>query len=152
MGFTHIFTNKIKNNTSAQYILLIEDERDILELFCDCLQSLGYKIISFDNPIKALNYLDKKEDDENILANCSLVITDYKMPQMSGIDLIKKIREKDTTFKLKIILISAFIKSDLIFNNNILNSLSIDKIIEKPIHLETLKDEVQKLVRSTPLY
>ena len=30
---------------------------------------------------------------------------------MSGIDLIKKIREKDTTFKLKIILISAFIKS-----------------------------------------
>lgn len=70
---------------------------------------------------------------------------------MSGIDLIKKIREIDTNLKIKMMLISAFIKSDLILNNNILNSLSIDKIIKKPIHLETLKDEVQKLVRSTPL-
>lgn len=96
-------------------------------------------------------YLDKKEDEKNILANCYLVITDYKMPQMSGIDLIKKIREIDTNLKIKMMLISAFIKSDLILNNNILNSLSIDKIIKKPIHLETLKDEVQKLVRSTPL-
>lgn len=70
---------------------------------------------------------------------------------MSGIDLIKKIREIDTNLKIKMMLISAFIKSDLILNNNILNSLSIDKIIKKLIHLETLKDEVQKLVRSTPL-
>jgi YesN/AraC family two-component response regulator len=29
------------------------------------------------------------------------LITDYKMPLMSGIDLIKKIGEKDITFKLK---------------------------------------------------
>jgi two-component SAPR family response regulator len=47
---------------------------------------------------------------------------------MSGIDLIKKIREKDTTFKLKILLIRAFTKSD------ISDSLRTDKIIEKPIH------------------
>ena len=125
--------------------MLVEDERDILDLFCECLQSLGYKIISFDNPIKALNYLDKKEDDENIFANCSLVITDYKMPQMSGIDFIKKIREKDTTFKLKIILISAFIKSDIL-GNDISDSLRIDKIIEKPIPLKNLKDEVKTLL------
>jgi CheY-like chemotaxis protein len=39
-----------------------------------------------------LNYINK-DDDENILANCSLVITDYKMPQMSGIDFLKKMRK-----------------------------------------------------------
>jgi response regulator RpfG family c-di-GMP phosphodiesterase len=68
------------------------------------------------------------------------------MPQMSGIDFIEKIREKDTNCKVKIILSSAFIKTDLIFNNTKINSLNIDKIIEKPIRLETLKNEVQKLV------
>ena len=68
------------------------------------------------------------------------------MPQMSGIDFIKKIREKDTNCKVKIILSSAFIKTDLIFNNTKINSLNIDKIIEKPIRLEILKNEVQKLV------
>jgi response regulator RpfG family c-di-GMP phosphodiesterase len=68
------------------------------------------------------------------------------MPQMSGIDFIEKIREKDTNCKVKIILSSAFIKTDLIFNNTKINSLNIDKIIEKPIRLEILKNEVQKLV------
>ena len=68
------------------------------------------------------------------------------MPQMSGIDFIEKIREKDTNCKVKIILSSAFIKTDLIFNNTKINSLNIDKIIEKPIRLETLKNEVQNLV------
>jgi response regulator RpfG family c-di-GMP phosphodiesterase len=90
-----------------------------------------------------LNYINK--DDENILANCSLVITDYKMPQMSGIDFLKKIREKDTDYKIKMMLISAFMKSDLNFNDRLKN-LKIDKVIEKPIRLENLKNEVKKLI------
>ena len=73
------------------------------------------------------------------------------MPQMSGIDFIEKIREKDTNCKVKIILSSAFIKTDLIHNNTRISSLSIDKILEKPIRLDTLKHEVQKLVSPIPL-
>jgi hypothetical protein len=46
---------------------------------------------------------------------------------MSGIDFIEKIREKDTSCKVKIILNNAFIKTDLILNNTRINSLSIDK-------------------------
>ena len=72
------------------------------------------------------------------------------MPQMTGLEFIKKIREKDTTFKLKILLISAFIKSDIMGNDD-RNNLRIDKIIEKPIRLEILKHEVQKLVSPIPL-
>jgi response regulator RpfG family c-di-GMP phosphodiesterase len=97
-------------------------------------------MISFNNPADALNYLNTNNN-----SNCSLVISDYKMPQISEIDLIKRIREKDSNFKLKIILINAFIKSDIL-NNDISKSLRIDKIIEKPIRLEHLKDEVQKLL------
>ena len=69
---------------------------------------------------------------------------------MTGLEFIKKIREKDTTFKLKILLISAFIKSDIMGNDD-RNNLRIDKIIEKPIRLEILKHEVQKLVSPIPL-
>ena len=146
MEFTHHLIKNIENKQN--YILLVDDEDDILNLFCDCLQAVGYNIVFFDNPLEALNYLNQ---DENIITNCSLVITDYRMPQMSGIDFIEKIREKDTNCKVKIILSSAFIKTDLILNNNKINNLSIDKIIEKPIRLEILKDEVQKLVSTIPL-
>ena len=132
----HYTQNHYNNNHS---ILLVDDENDILNLFCDCLQNFGYEAIPFNNPIDALNYINNSNT-----CNCSLIITDYKMPQMTGLEFIKKIREKDTTFKLKILLISAFIKSD-IMGNDIPNSLRIDKIIEKPIHIEKLIEEVQKL-------
>jgi len=65
---------------------------------------------------------------------------------MSGIDFINKIREKDTDYKIKMILISAFMKSELNGVDDMLNTLKIDKIIEKPIRLENLKDEVKKLL------
>jgi response regulator RpfG family c-di-GMP phosphodiesterase len=130
------------NSNHIHTISLVDDENDILNLFCDWLQKFGYETIPFNNPTDALNYIYNSN-----ISNCSLIITDYKMPLMSGIDLIKKIREKDTTtFKLKIILISAFIKSNII-GNDISDGLRIDKIIEKPIHLENLIEEVQKLIR-----
>jgi CheY-like chemotaxis protein len=120
----------------------VDDEKDVLNLFCEYLQNFGYQTISFDNPINALNYIN------NNISNCFLIITDYKMPQMSGIDFIKQIREKyssnsNSSFKIKIRLISAFTKTDLNFYNE-LDHLKIDKIIEKPIRLEILR-EVKKI-------
>ena len=38
-------------------ILLVDDENDILNLFCDCLQKFGYETIPFNNPVDALNYI-----------------------------------------------------------------------------------------------
>ena len=68
---------------------MLDDDQDILLLYRDSLQDLGYQTISFYNPIDALNYLNT----EDSITKCSLVITDYKMPQMSGIDFIKKLKK-----------------------------------------------------------
>ena len=138
-------------NIDNKVILLVDDEKDILNLFCESLQNYGYQAISFDNPLEALNYIE----NNNNISNCSLIITDYKMPQMNGIEFIKRIREKfdnynsynsNSNSQLKIMLISAFMKNDLDSHNE-LNSLKIDKIIEKPIRLEFFKEEVQKLMK-----
>ena len=79
-------------------------------------------------------------------SNCSLVITDYKMPQMSGIDLIKKIKEKDANYEIKTIIISAFIKDNLPYDKSYI--ITVDKIIEKPVYLDRLKNEVKELISS----
>ena len=134
--------NNNNNNNNNKYILLVDDEEDIIFVYSECLKSDDYQIVSFDNPVEALNYLNMNGN----ISNCLLVITDYKMPQMSGLDLIKKIKEKDTDGKIKIMLISAFMKSELDGVDDMLNTLKIDKVIEKPIHLENLKDEVKKLL------
>ncbi len=130
--------NNNKNNN--KYVLLVDDEKDILFLYSECLKSDGYQTISFDNPIEALNYLNKNDN----ISNCSLVITDYKMPQMSGLDLVKKIREKDSKSKIKTMLVSAYLKNDLLKDN--VDMKKIDKIIEKPIDIDKLKNEVTELI------
>ncbi len=95
----------------------------------------------FDNPIEALAYLIGNFD------NCSIVITDYKMPQMSGIDFIKKLREFDNNYIIKIILISAYIINSIIIDQN--NKLKIHKIIEKPISLKVLETEIKMLIHES---
>jgi response regulator RpfG family c-di-GMP phosphodiesterase len=116
----------------------VEDEKDILELFTEYLSSNGLNIVSFQNPKAALNYFYQNPN------NCSIVITDYRMAQMSGIDLIKKIREKDTDYKIRTIIISAFIKDNLPYDKSYITM--IDKILEKPVYLDRLKKEIQELI------
>ena len=104
----------------------------------------GYSsTISFNNPVEALEYFNKNSN------NCILVITDYKMPQMSGLDLIEKIREKDVNYNIKTILISATIKDNIINYNNRFLELKINKFLEKPIiPLEKLKMEIERLINT----
>ena len=102
---------ELSNNTD-NYILLVDDEKDVLVLFDEYLTASGFNIISFDNPVKALKYFYENTN------NCSLVITDYRMPQMSGLDFINKIREIDTNGKIKTIIISAYIKDNIPYDKS----------------------------------
>jgi CheY-like chemotaxis protein len=134
--------NYNKNNNNNKYILLVDDDNDTIFTFDLYLKSIGYTIVSFINPVEALDYFNKK------FADCSLVITDYGMPQMSGIDLIKKIRERDQNYTKKIILISATIKGDILtdYYDELSTNLKVNKILEKPMSLEILKNEIKTLI------
>jgi CheY-like chemotaxis protein len=118
-------------NNDYHYILLVDDEKDILDLFSEYLSSNGLKTISFQNPVEALEYFYQN------VSNCSIVITDYKMPQMSGIDLIKKIREKDNDYKIKTIIISAYIKDNLPYDKSYIKL--VDRILEKPVIIDFVR-------------
>ena len=117
---------------------MVDDEKDVLDLFSEYLKSNGYNIISFDNPVKALEYFYENTN------NCTVVITDYRMPQMSGLDFINKIREIDTNCKIKTIIISAYIKDNIPYDKSYI--MKIDKILEKPVYLDRLKIEIQQLL------
>jgi len=137
---------------SKSCILLVDDDKDILDLYSEYLKLNGLSIIAYDNPTKAIDFAQAN------ISTISIVITDYKMPEISGIDLIKKIYDMsngDNT--IKFILISAYIKENLIdLNDNFIQvnnnddsstelSLKIDKILEKPLTLELLRSSIYEL-------
>ncbi|HEU5461512.1 MAG TPA: response regulator [Nitrososphaeraceae archaeon] len=128
------------NNNNNKYILLVDDDEDTVYTFDIYLKSIGYSTSSFSNPVEALNYFNKN------FTNCILVIADYGMPQMSGLDLIKKIREKDRNYKIKIIVISATVTDNIINYKDRFLELKVDKFLGKPIPLSKLKNEIEMLI------
>lgn len=66
-------------------ILMVDDDQEYLSIKAMYLMSEGYNIKTINNPVEALEYL--KTNDVDIL------IVDYFMPEMTGEELIKSLRE-----------------------------------------------------------
>ena len=77
----------------------------IASLFKAFLINEGYDVVSFTDPALALEYYNGTWDRH------SLLITDYRMPSICGIDLAKKVREFNS--QIKIFLMTAFETKDL---------------------------------------
>jgi DNA-binding NtrC family response regulator len=73
-----------------EQILIVDDAQDTVEILRRTLQSEGYRVFSAANVTRAIDILRQTAFD--------LVITDYKMPKVSGMELVKHVREnfKDT--------------------------------------------------------
>ncbi len=65
-------------------ICIVEDEEILRVSLKDDLLDAGYSVNDFDNSIKALEHFKKK--------NCDIVISDIRLPEMNGIELLSKIK------------------------------------------------------------
>lgn len=68
-------------------ILLVDDEKEVTAMTSLMLSRLGYQILSFNSSNQALDAFMENLDD------FELVITDQTMPELTGIDLAKRIRK-----------------------------------------------------------
>jgi DNA-binding response OmpR family regulator len=117
-------------------IVLVDDETDLVQLFSDALWSSGLDTIPFDSPLKALDYII--ENHSKIL----LVLTDWRMPEINGLELSKRVSQIDD--KIKIMIMSAFeLEQDQ------LKEINMDDYLQKPLHMNQLIDTVKKEVYRT---
>jgi PAS domain S-box-containing protein len=123
-------------------ILVIDDDRDVLNFIRDILESHGYTVITVNNPLTAVDTF------KNLAAKVQLVITDVMMPLMEGSELIKNLRTiKANT---KIVVVSGY------GNDAIQKEKMADAFIRKPFEGIELLSTVRKLLdtetRRSPLY
>ncbi len=71
----------------AKKILLVDDETDFLDIMGERIRSWGYEVILVSNGKEAIEAIRRKEPE--------IVILDYLMPEMDGIDTLKQIRRID---------------------------------------------------------
>ncbi len=98
------------NNQSPMYVAVIDDEVDLVYLFKDALSQIeGVEVFGFCDPNLALEHFQIDHQ------NYKVIISDYRMPGMTGIQLFEKMKEIDSTVTR--MLISAFEIQDKVFQD-----------------------------------
>ena len=122
--------NSISKNTS---IMIIDDEEDILTMFNDFLQRQGYSVAIFTDTILAVQEIEKNPQEY------SLIITDIRMPGITGLELVRIVNKLNKD--IKVVIMSAFE-----INGNNVKQIRYDEYIQKPVHIQVLLQTVKKLI------
>ena len=121
-------------------VCIVDDDPDIILLFRDALKSIsGITIFTFTDPILALEHFQVNE------YAYVLVISDFKMPGLNGIEFLKKIKEYNRF--VRTILMTAFQKEDKVFLEYTKKKI-INAFLQKPIGIHDLLKEVDTQIHS----
>ena len=117
-------------------ILIADDEPNQLELMSFNLSNAGYSIIKATNGKEAIELIENHSPD--------LIILDWMMPKMSGIDVCRTLRSRSETKQIPIIILSA--RSDE-SDKSLGLDIGADDYISKPFSPKELISRVNALLR-----
>jgi len=120
---------------SSKFLLVAEDSVVATKILKDVLNKLGVTSRFFENGKKLLDFVDVNEEE---MGRCGLIITDLEMPEVSGFEVIKKIKSKPAFEKIPIAVNSSMSGDS---NRNMALSLGADHFMAK-----TSPTEIAELV------
>jgi DNA-binding NtrC family response regulator len=124
-----------RKGNSAKTIFVVDDEPMLLELATIVLSPLGHEVTTFRDPDSALQAFVRANPRP------ALIITDYAMHNMSGMDLIAECKRLQPG--QKIILVSGTVGQE-VFNNS---AFKPDRFLAKPYEVRQLTEIVNALLK-----
>ena len=117
---------------AAATIFVVDDEPMLLDLAAAILQPLGFKVLTFCDPKAALK--------EFPTARPVVVVTDYAMGEMNGLDLVRECRRINP--RQKMILLSGTVNKEIYADQ----PAKPDGFLAKPYEVHELVESIQQLV------
>ncbi len=111
-------------------LLFIDDEQAFLEVLNKYFSSKGYRVLVAPSGAAGLQIAEKEKPD--------LIVLDFRMPEMDGVQTLKKLRSKDK--KTPVIFLSAFGTLELVRESK---KLKITDFIGKPFDLNHLSAVIE---------
>jgi CheY-like chemotaxis protein len=115
-------------------LIVVEDDPDLAQVFRAGLLMNGFLVDAFTNPEEALQNLQSNSKDYY-----SLVLSDIRMPEMSGIQLARKVN--DINPSIKVVLMTAYEIKDNKFSK-VSPSIRVDGFIQKPTSITDLTNKI----------
>ncbi len=117
-------------------ILVVDDFATMRRIVKNILTQLGFKeIIEADDGTSALDILKKEKVD--------LIISDWNMPKMTGLDLLKEVRADSAMADTPFIMVTAEAQQDNII---LAVKAKVNQYIVKPFTADTLGEKINKVL------
>lgn len=117
----------------SKKILVIDDDPVIRTLITECLTCFGHTVHGLDNGRAGLEHLSREQPD--------LVILDFMMPGMSGLEVLKSIRNNPQIAKVPVVLLSANVDNKVLSEDPV----QADRYLLKPFEIKDLIGVVESL-------
>lgn len=120
-------------------ILVVDDFASIRDFVCDTLQRKGYETLGAANGNEAYQVLTERATDVN------LVLTDYNMPDCTGFELLKKIKENPLVTKVPVVFLTTESNPDKMRSAK---EAGLSAWIKKPYRSETFFAQIENAIRN----
>lgn len=120
----------MKDNKVPPQVIIVDDEEYILDFMKSDLDYNGLQVHSFSCATEALAHIEAAQNN----SDCFFLITDYRMPEMSGLDMIESLQSKGSLITYSILLTGLIPKEDL----ERASKIEKVEVMEKPVDLDRL--------------
>ncbi len=120
-------------------ILVVDDEEIIVELYLQLLRALGHSIDTASTGVEALRKIEARDYD--------LIITDIKMPKMSGIQLYEKAVALKPSLQRRFIFITGDMNS---LTSQQITTVTDNPCLLKPVNIEKIESTIRQVLSGQP--
>lgn len=116
-------------------VLVVDDEIHIVHVVAIKLRNNGYEVISASNGAEAFDLACGEKPD--------IIVTDYQMPIMSGLELVTKLRGNEATKDIPVILLTA---RSFAIDDSTKDELQISECLSKPFSPKELLRSIEDIL------
>jgi len=120
---------------ATKKVLVADDEVHIIHVVAIKLRNNGYEVITADNGAEAFALACEEKPD--------IVVTDYQMPRMTGLELVERLRQCEQTKDVPVIMLTA---RNFAISQQQQEELQISECISKPFSPKELLGNIEDVL------